>query len=198
MKSRFKNFGIIIRPLPTAWGSTNIKNNFKVGFDGFHHKPPSGHQCAKNILVVQSKDSDIWCRVRNMPRHIDYRGPFLLCRHISQVKILNSCAGACSPWRPQAVKSIYIKFISEFLVIILDLAQVRQFLKTWLNPHAPVAQKIADEAVFRRFQGEEVEFFKIGPHWPPIRFLMRIFLETIDLSPSRFRFSVVFISRSYF
>ena len=26
-----------------------------------------------------------------------------------------------------------------------------------LNPHAPVAQKIADEVVFRRFQGEGVE-----------------------------------------
>ena len=28
-----------------------------------------------------------------------------------------------------------------------------------LNPHMPVAQKVADEVVFRRFQGEEVEFF---------------------------------------
>ena len=28
-----------------------------------------------------------------------------------------------------------------------------------LNPQAPVAQKIADEVVFRRFQGEGVEFF---------------------------------------
>ena len=27
------------------------------------------------------------------------------------------------------------------------------------NPQAPVAQKIADEVVFRRFQGERVEFF---------------------------------------
>ena len=33
-----------------------------------------------------------------------------------------------------------------------------------LNPQAPVAQKTADEVVFRRFQGEGVEFFKIGPH----------------------------------
>ena len=28
-----------------------------------------------------------------------------------------------------------------------------------LNPQAPVEQKIADEVVFRRFQGEGVEFF---------------------------------------
>ena len=34
----------------------------------------------------------------------------------------------------------------------------------FLNPQAPVAQKTANEVVFRRFQGEGVEFFKIGPH----------------------------------
>ena len=28
----------------------------------------------------------------------------------------------------------------------------------WFNTQAPVAQKIADEVVFRRFQGEGVEF----------------------------------------
>ena len=28
-----------------------------------------------------------------------------------------------------------------------------------VNPQAPVAQKITDEVVFRRFQGEGVEFF---------------------------------------
>ena len=37
---------------------------------------------------------------------------------------------------------------SRFLVIYANL-----------NPQAPVAQKIADEVVFRRFQGEGVEFF---------------------------------------
>ena len=29
----------------------------------------------------------------------------------------------------------------------------------FFNPQAPVAQKIADEVVFQRFQGERVEFF---------------------------------------
>ena len=28
-----------------------------------------------------------------------------------------------------------------------------------VNPQAPVAQKAADQVVFRRFQGEGVEFF---------------------------------------
>ena len=35
------------------------------------------------------------------------------------------------------------------------------------NPHTPVAEKIADEVVFRRLQGEGVEFFKIEPQCPP-------------------------------
>ena len=34
----------------------------------------------------------------------------------------------------------------------------------FFNPQAPVAQKFADEVVFRRFRGEGVEFFSIGPH----------------------------------
>ena len=33
-----------------------------------------------------------------------------------------------------------------------------------INPQVPVAQKVADEVVFRRFRGEGVEFFQIGPH----------------------------------
>ena len=43
-----------------------------------------------------------------------------------------------------------------------------------INPHTPVAQKIADEVVFQRFQGEGVEFFK-SDLTDPLRFLMRIF-----------------------
>ena len=39
-----------------------------------------------------------------------------------------------------------------------------------INPHTPVAQKVANEVVFWRFQGEGVEFFLIGPHWPPSDF----------------------------
>ena len=58
----------------------------------------------------------------------------------------------------------------------------------------PVAQKVADELVFRRFQGEGVEFFLIGPHWTthPLRFFMRIFLENTNLSSSSFHFSAGF------
>ena len=34
------------------------------------------------------------------------------------------------------------------------------FVKSLLiNPHTPVAQKVADEVVYRRVQGEEVEGF---------------------------------------
>ena len=44
-----------------------------------------------------------------------------------------------------------------------------------LNPQAPVARKIADEVVFRRFQGERGEFFLIRTSLTTLRFLMRIF-----------------------
>ena len=39
-----------------------------------------------------------------------------------------------------------------------------QLIELLINPQAPVAQKIADEVVFRRFHGEGFEFFEIGPH----------------------------------
>ena len=43
----------------------------------------------------------------------------------------------------------------------IDLTSRKNFSKELkiINPQAPVAQKIADEVVFRRFQGEGVEFF---------------------------------------
>ena len=44
-----------------------------------------------------------------------------------------------------------------------------------LNPQAPIAQKIADEVVFRRFQGEGLEFFLNRTSLTPLRFFMRIF-----------------------
>ena len=43
-----------------------------------------------------------------------------------------------------------------------------------INPHAPVAQKVADEVVFRRFQDEGVEFFLDRTSLTPSDF-MRIF-----------------------
>ena len=43
------------------------------------------------------------------------------------------------------------------------------------NPRTPVAQKVADEVVFRCFQGEGVEFFLNRTSLTPLRFLMRIF-----------------------
>ena len=46
-----------------------------------------------------------------------------------------------------------------------------------LNPQASVAQKIADGVVFRRFQGEGVEFFLNRTSLTPLRFSMRIFLK---------------------
>ena len=60
-----------------------------------------------------------------------------------------------------------------------------------LNPQAPVAQKIADEVVFRRFQGEGVEFFFKSDLTDPHQIFDAHLLETTDLSPSRFHFQWV-------
>ena len=43
--------------------------------------------------------------------------------------------------------------------IFVKLVENKCDLMKILNPQAPFAQKIADEVVFRRFQGEGVEFF---------------------------------------
>ena len=45
------------------------------------------------------------------------------------------------------------------------------------KPQAPVAQKIAEEVVFRSFQGERVDFLlnRTSLTLPLLRFLMRIF-----------------------
>ena len=68
----------------------------------------------------------------------------------------------------------------------------------FFNPQAPVAQKIPDEVVFRRFQGEGVEFFLNRTSLTPHQIFDAHLLETIDLRPFRFHFSVGFISRSCF
>ena len=60
----------------------------------------------------------------------------------------------------------------------------------------PVAQKVADEVVFRRFQGEEVEFFLKSDLTDPPQIFDGHLLENTNLSPSSFYFSVGFISRS--
>ena len=65
------------------------------------------------------------------------------------------------------------------------------------NSQAPVAQKVADEVVFRRFQGEGVEFFN-RTSLIPLRFLMRIFWKIPILALPAFIFQWVLISRSCF
>ena len=71
--------------------------------------------------------------------------------------------------------SLFYENIHNFIILVAyifitqvtylsPLTQVQTSHKIMLNPQAPVAQKIADEVVFRHFQGEGVEFFLIGPH----------------------------------
>ena len=66
------------------------------------------------------------------------------------------------------------------------------------NPQAPVAQKISDKVVFRRFQGEGVEFFLNRTSLSPPKIFNAHLLENTDLSPSRFHFSMGFKLRSCF
>ena len=63
-------------------------------------------------------------------------------------------------------------FQNECFLLSLSLSSLKVKLAIFastrsgsVNPRAPVAQKIADEVVFRHCRGEGVEFFKIGPHW---------------------------------
>ena len=66
-----------------------------------------------------------------------------------------------------------------------------------INPQAPIVQKVADEVVFRRFQGEAVEFFK-SDLTDPLRLLMRIFWKIPILALQAFIYQWVFTSRSCF
>ena len=60
------------------------------------------------------------------------------------------------------IKDFSSRAAALLLIIIGKFPHYNDFW--FLNPQAPVAQKVADEVVFRRFRGEGVEFFKIGPH----------------------------------
>ena len=56
-------------------------------------------------------------------------------------------------------------FVMSIIVFIIESAlffkskTFKLFSGVSFNPHSPIAQKVADEMVFRRFQGEEVDFF---------------------------------------
>ena len=58
-----------------------------------------------------------------------------------------------------------------------------------VNPDTPVVQKVADEVVFRRFQGERVEFFfKSDLTDPHPQIFDAHLLKNTNSSPSRFDF----------
>ena len=76
---------------------------------------------------------------------------------------------------------------------LITLRNDKKFKNYSVNPQAPVAQKIADEVVFRRFQGEGVAFFfksYLNDPLSPQIFVAHL-LENTDLSPSRFHFQWV-------
>ena len=53
----------------------------------------------------------------------------------------------------------YTDFLKNEFMRNINRLKTSYLSKFQIDPQAPVAQKIADEVVFRRFQGEEVEFF---------------------------------------
>ena len=55
----------------------------------------------------------------------------------------------------EVVKQDTADYFSLFVQAQDDLKQVKNFINLYflLNPQAPVAQKVADEVIFRRFQG---------------------------------------------
>ena len=57
-------------------------------------------------------------------------------------------------FRDTELKRVFIKKLRGLLMPEF------YYPKAPVNPQAPVTQKIADEVVFRRFQGEGLEFFK--------------------------------------
>ena len=61
-----------------------------------------------------------------------------------------------------------------------------------MNSHRPVVQKVANEALFRCFQGEGVEFFFKSDLTDLPQIFDAHLLDNTNLSPSRFHFSVGF------
>ena len=51
-----------------------------------------------------------------------------------------------------------------------------------VNSHTPDVQKVADEVIFRRFQGEEVDFFK-SDLTDPLQIFYAHLWENTNLSP---------------
>ena len=74
--------------------------------------------------------------------------------------------------------SLYMDADFQSGFLNLRISRYRNFSRNqfFLNLQAPIAQKIADEVIFRRFQGEGVEFFVNRTSLTPrFRFFMRFF-----------------------
>ena len=84
-----------------------------------------------------------------------------------------------------------IRFESELTIgdyageVFIPLIRFQIFI---VNPQALVAQKIADLVIFRRFQGEGVEFFFKSDLTDPHQIFDAHLLVNTDLSPRRFHF----------
>ena len=93
------------------------------------------------------------------------------CRKRSWSSLSKWCVSERSKWSSPKPANLAPAAAIKTSEGILSISQKEVAMRySHFNPQASVAQKVADEVVFRRFQGEGVEFFKIGPHWPPSDF----------------------------
>ena len=65
------------------------------------------------------------------------------------------------PMNAPFVGKSFISKVKDVLLILYFSHNLYFDILSTVNPHTPIAQKVADEVVFRRFQGEGVEFFLI-------------------------------------
>ena len=121
-----------------------------------------------------------------------------MIRYISYSEFYNSfLTPTVSAWPCAVIRKLVL-----WETLFLDQLHGFSILKNFRRPifinqqlfktQAPVAQKIVDEVVFQRFQGERVEFLESNLIDTTQIFHAHL-LENTDFSPSRFHFSVSFI-----
>ena len=86
--------------------------------------------------------------------YVEFSVAFYLCSMPKATKKVHAVSRLLrAAFTPSYERNTSMIFHNNLLVVLVE-----HYLK--LNPHTPVAKKVADEVVFRRLQGEGVDFFK--------------------------------------
>jgi len=145
----------------------------RVGFDGFNYKPPTpNHQCGKTILCARPKGRETWSRVRSIPRHIDYRGPFLLCRHITQGE---ACpyAEACTFCYNREEEEIWTwerrgLFNRQRLFVEVIKDPLAHYMKQYGHHFWRSCKSCVDEGIYEKCACHDSQLYHIEPGAKPI------------------------------